>query len=72
MKLSEPDETISGIASAMGNLANAPRAVEQMRVAAWNFARQQTWDRRAAQMTKIYLNLVNTGGKVSPVLQFDN
>lgn len=58
--VSSLDHTIDGLAAATGRLAESPAVVESMRLAAWKFAKELTWDRRAAQMSELYENVVTT------------
>lgn len=57
--VSDPEPTIDGLAAAIDDLAASPARLATMRVASWNFARNQTWDKRAAHMNTVYENLAN-------------
>jgi glycosyltransferase involved in cell wall biosynthesis len=52
--VTNPKETARSLAAAIEKLGQSPAVLSEMRLASWNFAREQTWTRRAEQMTKIY------------------
>jgi glycosyltransferase involved in cell wall biosynthesis len=56
--VTNPKETVQSLAAAIEKLAKSPDLLCGMRLASWNFAREQTWSRRAEQMTKIYQEVV--------------
>jgi glycosyltransferase involved in cell wall biosynthesis len=56
--VTNPAETIGALAASMDVLAASSDIVEKMRSAAWNFAKEQTWDRRAAYMSEVYEEIV--------------
>ena len=49
-----PAATVAALAEGIRRLAEAPETRLKMGEASWNFARAQTWERRAAQMTEWY------------------
>jgi glycosyltransferase involved in cell wall biosynthesis len=49
-----PRKTIQSLAGAIEKIANSRDLHRSMQLASWNFARDQTWDRRARQMSTIY------------------
>ena len=65
--VSSPGQTIEALAAAIDNLAASPPGlIEAMRSAAWNFAREQTWDRRAARMSEVYEEVARTARQLVP------
>jgi glycosyltransferase involved in cell wall biosynthesis len=52
--VTHPRQTAESLAAAIEKLGQSPALLSGMRVASWNFAKEQTWVRRAEQMTKIY------------------
>jgi glycosyltransferase involved in cell wall biosynthesis len=74
-----PRDTVSSLASAIRFLASSPEARAKMGLAAWEFARTQTWHRRAELMGHWYEEIVHersntfisseTGVRQSPALQ---
>jgi glycosyltransferase involved in cell wall biosynthesis len=52
--ITNPKETVRSLAAAIEKLGNSSTRLHGMRLASWNFAREQTWTRRAEQMTRIY------------------
>jgi glycosyltransferase involved in cell wall biosynthesis len=56
--VSDPKETVSRFASAIHFLACSPKARTEMGRASWEFARSQTWRRRAELMSNWYEQLV--------------
>ena len=52
--VTNPRETVESLAAAIEMLAKSPAVLFEMRVASWNFAKEQTWSRRAEQMTGMY------------------
>jgi glycosyltransferase involved in cell wall biosynthesis len=59
--VSNPEQTIAALASAIEEMAASPGVVQSMRLAAWSFAREHTWDRRAERMSKAYEEVVAAG-----------
>lgn len=57
----DPQRTIDGLVSAIERLAASPEMLDCMRTAAWEFAREQVWSRRAESMSGIYEKLYNGG-----------
>jgi glycosyltransferase involved in cell wall biosynthesis len=49
-----PALTVEALATAMRRLAGSPESRQQMGEASWNYAREQTWERRVAEMSKWY------------------
>ena len=49
-----PTSTVAALAEGIRLLANSPETRLKMGAAGWNFARSQTWERRAAEMTEWY------------------
>jgi glycosyltransferase involved in cell wall biosynthesis len=49
-----PTSTVAALAEGIRLLANSPETRLKMGEAGWNFARAQTWERRAAEMTEWY------------------
>ncbi len=49
-----PERTIQALSEAIETLGRSPSLCQSMRRAALNFAKQQSWDRRAQQMIEIY------------------
>ena len=49
-----PAATVAALAEGIRLLANSPEIRLKMGAASWNFARAQTWERRAAEMTQWY------------------
>src|SRR5205823_14711723 len=60
VQVSTPNLTINALSAAIEYLAACPDIVQPMRVAAWNFARDHTWNRRAARMSQVYEALTNS------------
>jgi glycosyltransferase involved in cell wall biosynthesis len=56
--VTNPSQTIAALAASIDLLAASTDMVEKMRSAAWNFAREQTWDRRATYMSEVYEAIV--------------
>jgi len=55
-----PRETIDSLAVAIDELSvSDPLRLVGMQLASWNFAKSQTWDRRAQSMTQIYEDVVS-------------
>jgi glycosyltransferase involved in cell wall biosynthesis len=52
--VTNPKDTVRSLAAAIENLGQSPAALTGMRLASWCFAKEQTWSRRAEQMTGIY------------------
>jgi glycosyltransferase involved in cell wall biosynthesis len=52
--VTKPEETVAGLADAIRALAESPELRARMGRAAWEFAKTQTWERRAEQMTELY------------------
>jgi glycosyltransferase involved in cell wall biosynthesis len=52
--VTNPSNSVLSLAAAIEKLGKSPAILSGMRLVSWNFAREQTWDRRAKQMTKIY------------------
>lgn len=52
--VSAPAETVAALAQGIRQLARSPETRWKMGEAAWAYARTQTWDRRAAQMSRWY------------------
>ena len=57
-----PAETIAALAQAIRQLAKFPQHRQKMGEAAWAYAKSQTWDRRAAQMAKWYIECLQRDG----------
>jgi glycosyltransferase involved in cell wall biosynthesis len=57
--VTNPKETVQSLAAAIENLAKSPAALFNMRMVSWNFAKEQTWTRRAEQMTSLYQEVVS-------------
>jgi glycosyltransferase involved in cell wall biosynthesis len=56
-----PHETIQSLARAINELSAADDyRTHNMRLAAWSFAKEQTWDHRVASMSQIYEEVVST------------
>ncbi|HXH50642.1 MAG TPA: glycosyltransferase family 4 protein [Terriglobia bacterium] len=53
-----PPDTVSSLGAAIRLLATSPEARDRMGLAAWEFARTQTWHRRAELMTHWYEEIV--------------
>jgi len=53
-----PRETVSALAAAIRRLASNVETRRNMALAAWEFARTQSWARRAEAMTRLYEDLV--------------
>ena len=49
-----PATTVAALAEGIRRLATAPEIRLKMGAAGWNYARAQTWERRAAEMTQWY------------------
>jgi glycosyltransferase involved in cell wall biosynthesis len=65
-----PEDTIERLARGIRRLAASETERQAMRVAAWNFAKEQTWDRRAERMSRIYEEVVSAQAHgLSPVRQ---
>jgi glycosyltransferase involved in cell wall biosynthesis len=65
--VSNPGQTIEALAAAIRDLAVSPPVrIEAMRSAAWNFAREQTWDRRVARMNQVYEDVVAAAREAIP------
>jgi glycosyltransferase involved in cell wall biosynthesis len=60
VQVSTPNLTINALSAAIEYLAASPDVIQTMRVAAWNFAREHTWNRRAARMSQVYEGLANS------------
>ena len=52
--VTNPKETVESLAAAIEKLAKSPAVLFKMRLASWNFAKDQSWSRRAEQMTSMY------------------
>jgi glycosyltransferase involved in cell wall biosynthesis len=52
--VTNPRETTHALAAAIEKLAKSPALVCGMQLAGWTFAKEQTWNRRAEKMSKIY------------------
>jgi glycosyltransferase involved in cell wall biosynthesis len=52
--VTNPKKTVRSLAAAIEKLGKSPAVLSNMRLASWSFAQEQTWSRRAEQMTKIY------------------
>jgi glycosyltransferase involved in cell wall biosynthesis len=52
--VTNPKETVRSLAVTIERLGQSPALLPAMRAASWSFAKEQTWTRRAEQMTKIY------------------
>ncbi len=63
--VSTPDQTIGLLADALHVLCHSPESRTSMGRAAWMFAREQTWDRRAKRMIEIYENLLERAKKAA-------
>lgn len=59
--VSSPRETVHRLASAIRKLVNSEHLRSEMGRAAWEFARTQTWTRRAAVMSLYYEDIVRQG-----------
>lgn len=66
--ISSPTETAQLLAAAIADLAASPEVVKTMRNAAWNFAKEHTWECRAARITEIYASVVCAAVQ-APVVQ---
>jgi len=65
-----PARTIEALAQGIRQMATGDQQRHSMRIAAWNFAKAQTWDLRAARMSEIYEEVVSAEARrVLPVLQ---
>ncbi len=53
-----PEQTAQALATAIRGLYDSPERRLKMGEAAWQLAKTQTWDRRAARMTEIYERVV--------------
>jgi len=49
-----PAQTVAALAQALRQLAKSPQTRHEMGEAAWAYAKSQTWDCRAAQMSQWY------------------
>jgi glycosyltransferase involved in cell wall biosynthesis len=54
-----PEETAQALASAIDELGGSDHRCRDMQLAAWTFAKEQTWDRRAERMSRIYEEVVS-------------
>jgi glycosyltransferase involved in cell wall biosynthesis len=63
--VTEPGETIAALARGMRELAASPELRRRMGRASWEYAQQQTWERRAAEMGGWYEECIaaHAGGK---------
>jgi glycosyltransferase involved in cell wall biosynthesis len=68
--VTNPKQTIAALAEGIERLAGSPDRLQGMRSAAWNFAREQTWDRRAARMSELYAELIAGPGR--PLAEADS
>ncbi|MEQ1887038.1 MAG: glycosyltransferase family 4 protein [Bryobacteraceae bacterium] len=59
LRVSSPKETIQDLAAAIQTISENPAALRPMRAAALQFARAQTWARRAQAMTVVYQEAVH-------------
>lgn len=59
--VTNPPETVSGLASAIRHLAGSGQARTEKGRAAWEFARTQTWAQRAERMSRYYEEAVADG-----------
>jgi glycosyltransferase involved in cell wall biosynthesis len=55
--LSNPETTVKNFAEGIRTLMDHPDLRRQMRAAAWAFAKDQTWSRRAEEMSDIYKSI---------------
>jgi glycosyltransferase involved in cell wall biosynthesis len=56
--VTNPEKTVRSLAAAIERLGKSPGLLSSMRLASWNFAKEQTWNRRADEMTKLYQEVV--------------
>ena len=58
VEVTSPERTVAGLGEAMMRLAASPDERMRMAGAAWEFARRQTWSRRAAEMCQLYRKIL--------------
>ena len=54
-----PEDTIGGFARAIEHMALDQEARNRMALAAWRFAQEERWDKRAERMLNIYEELLH-------------
>jgi glycosyltransferase involved in cell wall biosynthesis len=54
-----PEETVAALAQAIRRLVESPELCRKMSEAAWKYAQEHTWDKRADQMNRLYLDVAS-------------
>jgi glycosyltransferase involved in cell wall biosynthesis len=54
-----PEETVAALAQAIRRLVTFPEVCRKMGEAAWEHAREHTWDKRAEWMSRLYEEVVH-------------